>query len=118
MSQWVVHRDESFYTAPLTFDPDRWTPEFERVLPKYAYFPFGGGPRVCIGKEVAMVEATGVLTALASEFNVSLEDPDGLTPWPTVTLRPKGEVWAQVTRDDESVTRELWQRKSLKARRS
>jgi cytochrome P450 len=103
MPQWVVHRDESFYTDPLAFDPDRWTPEFERALPKYAYFPFGGGPRVCIGREVAMVEATGVLAALASEFDVSLEDPGGVTPWPTVTLRPKDEVWARVTTGRESV---------------
>jgi hypothetical protein len=50
-----------------------------------------------------MVEATGVLAALASEFDVSLEDPGGVTPWPTVTLRPKDEVWARVTTGRESV---------------
>ena len=104
MPQWVVHRDAQFFPDPLAFDPDRWTTEFERELPKYAYFPFGGGPRVCIGKEVAMVEATGVLAALASEFDVSLEDPAGLTPWPTVTLRPKGPVWAHIRRRNGSVT--------------
>lgn len=98
MSQWVVHRDENFYPNHERFDPDRWSPEFEQALPKFAYFPFGGGPRVCIGKEVAMVEATVILTTLASQFRVSLEDPSQLIPWPTVTLRPQGEVWAQVDR--------------------
>lgn len=96
MSQWVVHRDESYFPDPLVFNPDRWSEELERTLPKYAYFPFGGGPRVCIGKEVAMLEATAVLGILASRFDLSLEDPDRLTPWPTVTLRPQASVWAEV----------------------
>lgn len=96
MSQWIVHRDESYFPDPLVFDPDRWSAEPERTLPKYAYFPFGGGPRVCIGKEVAMLEASAVLGILASRFNLSLEHPDRLIPWPTVTLRPRDSVWAKV----------------------
>lgn len=96
MSQWVVHRDESYFANPLQFAPERWSPEFERTLPKYAYFPFGGGPRVCIGKEVAMLEASVVLATLASKFRLTLEDPTCVIPWPTVTLRPRGAVWATV----------------------
>lgn len=98
ISQWVVHRDESYFPNHLDFDPDRWSEEFERALPKYAYFPFGGGPRVCIGKEVAMLEATTVLAILAPRFDLFLEDPSELVPWPTVTLRPKNSVWAEVRR--------------------
>lgn len=96
MSQWIMHRDERFYAEPLQFRPERWTPEFERELPKYAYLPFGGGPRVCIGKEVAMLEAVSVLATLARGFRVKLESAGELRPWPTVTLRPPGPVWAQV----------------------
>ena len=97
MSQWIVHRDEQFYSRPTEFQPERWTAEFERTLPKFAYFPFGGGPRACIGKEVAMQEAKGALATLAGEFAVELEAPDEVVPWPTVTLRPRSAVWAKVT---------------------
>ncbi|MEZ6055639.1 MAG: cytochrome P450 [Planctomycetaceae bacterium] len=96
MSQWVLHRDPRWYPEPLTFNPGRWTPEFESQLPKFAYCPFGGGPRVCLGKEVAMIEAATVLTTLAREFDIVLENPDTIVPWPTVTLRPKSAVWAKV----------------------
>ncbi len=101
MSQWIVHRDESHFADPLDFNPDRWSAAFERTLPKYAYFPFGGGPRVCIGKEVAMLEATIVVGMLASRFDVVLEAPDTLTPWPTVTLRPQDAVWAEARKAPE-----------------
>lgn len=99
MSQWVVHRDEQYYPTPKRFSPDRWTPEFERQLPKYAYLPFGGGPRACIGKHVAMLEAELIVANLASEFSIHLESPDDVEPWPTVTLRPKSAVWASVESD-------------------
>lgn len=102
MSQWVVHRDEQFYPSANDFSPDRWTPEFERQLPKYAYFPFGGGPRVCIGKEMAMLEAVNVVAMLAREFVIELESVDDLQPWPTVTLRPRNAVWATVSSNGQS----------------
>jgi len=97
MSQWIVHRDESYFPDPLVFEPDRWSVELERSLPKYAYFPFGGGPRVCIGREVAMLEAEQIISTLARRFTVNLESPEDVEPWPTVTLRPKNAVWATVT---------------------
>lgn len=98
MLQWVVHRDKRFYSEPTNFEPERWSHDFEGSLPKYAYFPFGGGPRVCLGKDIAMVEATAVLATLAAEFNMSLESPGDLRPWPTITLRPHGAVWAHVAK--------------------
>ena len=97
MSQWIVHRDQSYYDRPNQFRPERWTPAFESQLPKYAYFPFGGGPRVCIGKEVAMLEAERIISTLAKRFSVELESPGDIEAWPTVTLRPKSAVWATVT---------------------
>ena len=99
MSQWVVHRDEQYYPAPSRFCPDRWTPEFEQQLPRHAYFPFGGGPRSCIGKHVAMLEAELIVANLASGFSINLESPGDVQPWPTVTLRPKDVVWANVESD-------------------
>src|SRR5205085_2120660 len=54
MSQWVVHHDGRFFPNPDAFEPGRWTEGFERSLPRFAYFPFGGGPRACIGQSFAM----------------------------------------------------------------
>ena len=56
MSQWVVHRDPRYHRDPQRFDPDRWTAEYEKEMPRFAYFPFGGGPRQCIGAGFAMTE--------------------------------------------------------------
>lgn len=96
MSQWVVHRDDSYYPNPLDFDPDRWSQEFEQALPKYAYFPFGGGPRACIGKELALLEGTLILNLLAGKFRMEVEPGCDPQPWPTVTLRPRGAVAVKV----------------------
>lgn len=94
MSQWVMHRDARFYDDPLAFRPERWTDEFESQLPKYAYFPFGGGPRVCIGKDLAMLEGTLALATLGAKFSVRVERPETVEPAPAVTLRPNGPLRA------------------------
>ena len=92
--QWLMHRDSRFFSEPAEFRPDRWTEEFQRALPQHAYLPFGGGPRVCIGKEFAMAEAVCILSVLAARFDLSLlSNPQ---PWPTVTLRPSGPVTTRV----------------------
>jgi cytochrome P450 len=57
MPTWVIHRDPRFFAEPDRFKPERWSPEFTESLPKFAYFPFGGGPRVCIGNQFAMMES-------------------------------------------------------------
>jgi cytochrome P450 len=92
MSQWVVHRDGRHYPEPLKFIPDRWTPEFRASLPKYAYFPFGGGPRQCIGEGFAWMEAVLVLAAIAQRWDVEVLPGQTITPEPVVTLRPKGGI--------------------------
>jgi cytochrome P450 len=92
MSQWVVHRDPRWYDQPLQFRPQRWTPQFQEQLPKYAYFPFGGGPRVCIGNWFAMLEVVLVLATLAARFRFVAPGAQEVTPWPAVTLRPRGGV--------------------------
>jgi cytochrome P450 len=98
MSQWVVHRDERWYDEPLRFAPERWADGLANRLPKYAYFPFGGGPRVCIGNTFAIFEATLILAMIMQRFELELVSPDrtGVTahnPYPirlhpAVTLRP------------------------------
>jgi cytochrome P450 len=90
LSQWLVHRDARFFPDPEAFDPDRWLPERAKLLPRYAYFPFGGGPRVCIGNHFAMLEATLVLAVLMQRHHFELLPGQTLEFTPSVTLRQKG----------------------------
>jgi len=89
MSQYVMHRDERYYPDPEKFDPLRWTPEEAARRPKYAYFPFGGGPRGCIGEGFAWMEATLLLATLCQKWKLRV--PGGYRPefQPLITLRPK-----------------------------
>jgi len=90
-SQWIVHRDARWYPDPERFDPDRWSPERAKDIPRYAYFPFGGGPRVCIGNHFAMMEATLLLAMVVQRFRVELLPGQKLELAPAVTLRQKGD---------------------------
>ena len=92
LSQWVVHRDPRFFDRPDEFDPDRWAEEAASGRPRYAYFPFGGGPRLCIGAGFAMMETVLVLATIARRFRLVLEAGQEIAPWPTVTLRPRHGV--------------------------
>ena len=92
MPQWVVHRDERFFDRPNEFIPDRWTSEFEKKMHKYAYFPFGGGPRLCIGRSFAMMEIALVLAIITDKFEISLDSSDEVEPIPLVLLRPKNDL--------------------------
>ncbi|WP_396611170.1 cytochrome P450 [Haloferax sp. S1W] len=94
--QWVIHRDPRFYDDPLEFRPSRWTSEFKRDLPKFAYFPFGGGPRRCIGDRFALLEARLALATIAQSWTV---DPTHELEFdPSITLRPEGSVEMVVSR--------------------
>jgi len=96
MSQWVVQRDPRFFDDPDKFCPERWTDDFIRRLPKFAYFPFGGGPRLCIGNTFAMMEMVLILAAIAQRFHFTLAPGQEVTPWPTFTLRPRNGISAVV----------------------
>ncbi len=98
ISPWVTHRDERFFPQPDVFDPDRWTTERERLLPKFAYFPFGGGPRVCIGNNFALMEAAMLLAAVAQRFHISLAPGETVEPLSSITLRPKNGVHVRLRR--------------------
>ena len=86
MSQWVVHRDPRFFDRPDTFDPDRWADGLAARLPRYAYFPFGGGPRVCIGRSLAMMEAVLVLATIAQRYRLVVAPGHRVVPQPSLTL--------------------------------
>jgi cytochrome P450 len=98
LSQWVLHRDGRFFERPEEFDPDRWAGEGARRVPKYAYFPFGGGPRVCVGNGFALAESVLVLATLAGRFRWALVPGKAVKPWPAVTLRPAEGIPVVVSR--------------------
>ena len=89
MSQWVMHRDPHYHENPERFDPDRWTAEYAKALPRFAYFPFGGGPRQCIGAGFAMAEACLILATVAQRFRLDLAPGQRVEPYASITLRPK-----------------------------
>jgi cytochrome P450 len=89
MSQYVMHRDARYYADPERFDPDRWTPEFRAALPKFAYFPFGGGPRQCIGESFAWMELILIVSTIAQQWRLRLVPGHPVVPQPLVTLRAK-----------------------------
>lgn len=94
VSPWVMHRDPRFYDRPEKFYPDRWLDDEMRTrLPRYAYLPFGAGPRVCIGNGFAMTEAILILATLASRFRPRLAATQTIAPFPTITLRPGAPMW-------------------------
>jgi cytochrome P450 len=82
-----VHRDEQFYDEPLSFRPDRWTDEFEEELQDFAYVPFGGGRRTCIGREFALLEAKIVLATIGQQFGFEWEKNREIDLEPRVTTR-------------------------------
>jgi cytochrome P450 len=89
MAQWVVHRDPRWYDVPEEFRPERWEGDLLKRLPRFAYFPFGGGPRQCIGNTFALMEATLILAAIAQKFRLRLVANHPVVPLPSITLRPR-----------------------------
>ena len=89
MSQWVMHRDERYFEEPELFRPERWLDGSTDGLPKYAYFPFGGGPRLCIGQSFAKMEAVLLLAIIAQRFRLRhAPGQEAVRPLPSLTLRP------------------------------
>ena len=98
LAPWLMHRDARWFKDPLRFDPDRFLPEREAALPRFAYFPFGGGRRICIGNQFALMEGQIILSTIAQYVSMELlsQKPVGLQPY--ITLRPKGGVHVRITR--------------------
>jgi cytochrome P450 len=89
MSQYVMHRDERFFTNPSRFDPERWTAEARESRPQFSYFPFGGGSRRCIGEGFAWMEGILLLATLAQKWRMRLAADQIVALRPVITLRPK-----------------------------
>ena len=98
MFQWVTQRDARFFAEPNRFLPERWTEEFSNSLPKYAYFPFGGGPRFCIGNSFAMMEIILVLATIGQRYQLGLAPNQTVTLMPAMSLRPRDGIRMRVMR--------------------
>ena len=98
IAPWLLHRDPRLFEDPLRFDPDRFLPEREAALPRFAYMPFGGGKRICIGNQFALMEGQIILSTIAEHVSMELvsQRPIGLQPF--ITLRPKGGVNVKIRR--------------------
>jgi cytochrome P450 len=96
MFQWAVQRDPRFFKEPNDFHPERWTDEFSNSLPKYAYFPFGGGPRACIGNYFAMMEVVLLLATIGQRFRFSLLPEHPVSLLPAMSLRPRDGIKVRV----------------------
>ena len=89
VNTYALHRDARFFERPDRFDPDRFAPGWEDRVPRYAYLPFGGGPRVCIGNGFAMMETRLILATIAQRWRLTLEPVQHVVPVQLVTTRPK-----------------------------
>jgi cytochrome P450 len=87
LSQWAVHRSGRFWDHPDEFDPDRWARDRDR--PNFAYFPFGGGPRHCIGKHLAKLEAKLILARTSQRYELEYTRESEPDLWPTLTMHPR-----------------------------
>ena len=88
-SQYVMHRSEELFPDPLRFDPDRFTPEARAARDKFAYYPFGGGSRQCIGESFAWMEGVLAIATIASRWRMRYTDPNPPVPQARITLRPR-----------------------------
>jgi cytochrome P450 len=98
ISVWATHRHRDFWDDPLRFDPERFSPERSGDRPRFAYLPFSGGPRLCIGYEFALVEAQIILAMVLQRHRVRLAVEGEVTPEMTLTTRPRGGVPVRLER--------------------
>jgi cytochrome P450 len=95
ISPWRLHRDPRHFEHPTEFCPERWSGDLARRLPRFAYIPFGGGPRICIGNRFALMESVLILAATAQHFRLEWQSDHPVVPFPSITLRPKGGIWVK-----------------------
>ena len=98
MSEWVNHRDADYFPGPEEFRPERWEGGLARRLPKFAYYPFGGGRRVCVGNSFALMEAAIVLAGVGQRYRFTV-DPEAVIGFkPQITLMPAHDIPATLER--------------------
>lgn len=98
ISPWVTHRHPAVWHEPERFDPERFRPGVDHGRPRFAYFPFSGGPRLCIGEAFALMEAQLIVAMTLQRFRLTLATPGVVVPEPTLTLRPRGGLRMRVER--------------------
>jgi cytochrome P450 len=96
LSQYVLHRSPRYFPEPDRFDPARFEDAPPASRPEFAYFPFGGGVRLCIGKPFALLEGVLALTSIARRYQLSLEPGPPIAANPGITLRPLGPLRMRV----------------------
>lgn len=96
MSPYATHRDPRFWDDPEEFNPDRWTDEASAARPKFTFFPFGAGTRVCIGEQFAIMEGVLLLATLAQRWRLHLVHEQKIELWPQITLRPRRSILMQL----------------------
>lgn len=89
MSPFITHRDSRFWPDPLAFRPERFLPGHDIARPRFAYYPFGGGARVCIGERFAWMEGMLVLAAIGQHWNLRLQPGFPVETHAQITLRPR-----------------------------
>jgi cytochrome P450 len=97
LSPYVTQRDPRWFPEPERFNPERWTPEAREARPKFSYFPFGGGARVCIGERFAWMEGSLILATLAQKWKLRLDPRQRVAPLPLITLRTKHGMRMAIT---------------------
>src|SRR5262249_21600774 len=92
LSQYVMHHNQQYYPEPFKFDPNRWTAEARAKRPRYSYFPFGGGPRLCIGEQFAWMEGILIIATLAQRWKLRTVSSQAPQLQPLITLRPRNGI--------------------------
>jgi len=98
VSQWVLHHDARYFARPYQFEPERWAAPGPLDLPRFAYFPFGGGPRGCIGEGLALLELGLIVATIVPRFGFELTSARDLELLPSITLRPRDSVEVRLTK--------------------
>ena len=98
LSQWVMHRHPKYFDNSEEFIPERWENDLEKRLPRGVYIPFGDGPRICIGKGFALMEAVLILATVAQKYKLKLVEDHPIVPQPSITLRPEHGIKVEITK--------------------
>jgi cytochrome P450 len=106
ISQWVMHRSPRYFDNSETFEPERWDNDLEKKLPRGVYIPFGDGPRVCIGKGFALMEAVLLLATISQRFEIDLVPDAPIVPQPSITLRPEQGISVNIHALERSNSKE------------